>query len=169
VELAQERLEGIQPGQIEWATGWAHVLSGRGAEAAESLEALATREKLGFEDRQPRVLVHAAEACLAADRFRDARGYAERALALARERGERGHEAYALRVLAEIIALRHLAETEAAAAHYDAAIALATELGMRPLVARCHAGLATLCRRAGDGQRARQHSSAGMTSTATWA
>jgi tetratricopeptide (TPR) repeat protein len=148
---------GVWSAVIPWATGWAHVLSGRGAEAAESLEqALATREKLGFEDRQPLVLVHAAEACLAADRSRDARGYAERALALARERGERGHEAYALRVLAEIIALRHLAETETAAAHYDAAIALATELGMRPLVARCHAGLATLCRRAGDGQRARQ-------------
>jgi class 3 adenylate cyclase/tetratricopeptide (TPR) repeat protein len=149
---------GVWSAVLPWATGWAHVLSGRGAEAAESLEqALATREKLGFQDRQPLVLVHAAEACLAADRASDAPRYADRALALARERGERGHEAYALRVLGEITALRHPDETEPAAAHYDAAIALATELGMRPLVAHCHLGLGKLYRRTDKREQAQEH------------
>jgi hypothetical protein len=34
---------------------------------------------------------------------------------------------------------------------------LATELGMRPLVAHCHLGLGALYRRAGDQTKAREH------------
>jgi tetratricopeptide (TPR) repeat protein len=155
---------GVWSAFLPWATGWAHTLSDRGAEALAFLEqALKTRDSLGIQTWQPLVFVHTAEACRAADRATDARRYAEHALALARERGERGHEAYALRALGEIIALRDPAETATAAAYYDSAFALATELGMRPLVARCHAGLATLWRCAGDGQRARQHFTAATT------
>jgi predicted protein tyrosine phosphatase len=33
----------------------------------------------------------------------------------------------------------------AAGAHYRAALTLAEEIGMQPLVAHCHAGLARLC------------------------
>jgi hypothetical protein len=36
-------------------------------------------------------------------------------------------------------------------------MALATELGMRPLVAHCHFGLGTLYRRAGVGVKAQEH------------
>ena len=42
-----------------------------------------------------------------------------------------------------------------AEAHYRAAMALATELGMRPLVAHCHLGLGKLYRRTGDQRRPR--------------
>jgi hypothetical protein len=40
--------------------------------------------------------------------------------------------------------------------HYREALALAEELGMRPLVARCHAGLANFYRRTGRHQQARE-------------
>jgi hypothetical protein len=39
---------------------------------------------------------------------------------------------------------------------YAEAIALATTLGMRPLLARCHLGLGRLYRRVGDRARARE-------------
>ncbi len=38
-----------------------------------------------------------------------------------------------------------------------AAMALASELGMRPLHAHCHRGLGALYRRTGDGVKAREH------------
>lgn len=41
--------------------------------------------------------------------------------------------------------------------HYWRAMALARELEMRPLVARCHLGLGVLCRHTGDAGAARQH------------
>jgi hypothetical protein len=40
---------------------------------------------------------------------------------------------------------------------YVAAIALADELGLRPLVARCHLGLGTLYRGTGKRQEAQEH------------
>ena len=46
---------------------------------------------------------------------------------------ERGNQAYALRLLGEIAARREPPEIEQAEAHYRQALALAEELGMRPL------------------------------------
>jgi predicted protein tyrosine phosphatase len=65
---------------------------------------------------------------------------------LARERGERGHEAWALRLLGEIASHHEHPDVAMAEAHYAAAMALASELGMRPLVAHCHLGLGRLYR-----------------------
>ena len=42
-----------------------------------------------------------------------------------------------------------------AEAHYGAAMALASELGMRPLVAHCHLGLGTLYAMTGKREQAR--------------
>src|SRR5262249_8775698 len=63
---------------------------------------------------------------------------------LAREHQERGNEAYALRLLGEIAARREPPEHGQAEAHYQQALALAKELGMRPLQAHCHRGLGIL-------------------------
>ena len=41
--------------------------------------------------------------------------------------------------------------------HYRQALALAEELGMRPLVAHCHLGLGKLYRRTGDREQAQEH------------
>ena len=92
-----------------------------------------------------------------AEQLEDARAVADRGLALARQRGERGYEAWALGLLAEIAAHPRGPDVEAARAHYDAAMTLATELGMRPLVAHCHLGLGTLYRRTGDAAKAQEH------------
>ena len=51
---------------------------------------------------------------------------------------------------------------EQAAAHYRQALALAEELGMRPLVAHCHLGLGILYTRTGQQEPARTALSAAI-------
>jgi len=102
-----------------------------------------------------------AEACLLAGRGDEAREHGERALTLARAHHERGNEAGALWVLGEITA-RGGAE-RVADDYYAQAMAMATKLGMRPLIGHCHAGLASLYRRAGDRSRADEHVAAAAT------
>jgi len=46
-------------------------------------------------------------------------------------------------------------EATQAAAHYQQALALAAELGMRPLVAHCHLGLGRLYHQTGRAEQAR--------------
>jgi tetratricopeptide (TPR) repeat protein len=95
------------------------------------------------------------EAYLIAGRLDDAARLASHSLGLARERKERGFEAHALRLTAAVAA-RHERAGEAEDA-YRRALALATELGMRPLAAHTHLGLAALYRRSGDLERAEEH------------
>src|SRR4030095_12731307 len=66
---------------------------------------------------------------------------AERALDLSTKHGERGHEAWALKLLGDISLQRKLAKTEEAEDYYQRAYAISHELGMRPLQAHCHVGL----------------------------
>jgi tetratricopeptide (TPR) repeat protein len=92
---------------------------------------------------------------LLAGHLEEAHALAERALALVREREERGNEAYALHLLGDITAHRDPPESEQAEAHYRQALALAEELGMRPLMAHCHRGLGTLYAMLGQRAQAR--------------
>jgi tetratricopeptide (TPR) repeat protein len=104
-----------------------------------------------------RYLCQLSEGSLLAGRPDEARKFGGHALKLARERKERGHEAWALRGLGEVASHCDPPDTEVAQAHYREALALATELGMRPLVAHCHLGLGTLYRRTGDQAKAQEH------------
>jgi hypothetical protein len=61
------------------------------------------------------------------------------------------------RLLGEISSHRLPLDGATAEAHYEAAFALASELGMRPLIAHCHLGLGKLCRRTGKQQDAQEH------------
>jgi tetratricopeptide (TPR) repeat protein len=97
------------------------------------------------------------EAHLLAGQAEEARACADRAVALARQRGERGHEAWALRLLGDIASHPQGIDPPSAEAHYGAAMTLAAELAMRPLVAHCHLGLGKLYRRTGDGAKAEEH------------
>ena len=90
-----------------------------------------------------------------AGRLEEAQALAERALALTRAHQERGNEAYALRLLGEITARRGPPERALAEGHYHQALALASELGMRPLLAHCHLGLGTLYVKTGKREQAR--------------
>jgi tetratricopeptide (TPR) repeat protein len=68
---------------------------------------------------------------------------------------ERGHQAYALLPLSEITAQHHSPDVTHAQAHYQQALALAKELGMRLLQAHCHRGLGTRYATAGRREQAR--------------
>ena len=76
---------------------------------------------------------------------------------MARRRSERGHEAYALRLLGDIALRSDHADIEQAERHYQAASGVATDLGMRPLIAHCHLGLGKLSRRTGKREQAQEH------------
>src|SRR6185503_8919745 len=82
-------------------------------------------------------------------RLTDASVIAQHALDLARAHKERSHEAYALRLLAEIGAPGPGGPRGEAEALYAQALGLAEDLSMRPLAARCHLGLGRLHARLG--------------------
>jgi tetratricopeptide (TPR) repeat protein len=87
-----------------------------------------------------------AEALLLSNRLDEARKVADQALALIREGKHRVCEPWTLRLLGEIAAR---ADDREAEGHFARALALAEQLGMRPLVAHCHLDLGKLYRRAG--------------------
>ena len=135
--------------------GEAYALSARSAEAIALLEdaerqAVAMRRLGGH----PLLLVRLADAYFRAGRLDTATARASRALELARAQQERGHEAYALRLLGEIASSGPSGAREDAEPLYLQAITRAEELAMRPLRARCLLGLAQHHRRAGRPARA---------------
>jgi class 3 adenylate cyclase/tetratricopeptide (TPR) repeat protein len=103
-----------------------------------------------------------AEAHLLAGCVDDAVETARRALDLARQHGEQGHEGWVLHLFGEIAVRRDPPDAEAAERHYREAISRAEALGMRPLVAHCHLGLGTLYRRTGDRAKAEEHLTTAM-------
>jgi tetratricopeptide (TPR) repeat protein len=147
------------PALFPWiaaALGAAYTLSGRVADAVplltQALEQTIATDMVGW---QALCSLSLGEAQLLASRQEEARALAEQALTLARAHQERGHEAYALRLLADIAARHNPPEVEPAATHYRQALALAEELGMRPLLAHCHLGMGTLYVQTGRPEPAR--------------
>jgi len=125
--------------------GHAYTKSERVADGVAILEQiLKIGESSWMRASQSRTFVTLGEISLAANRLDEAAALATRALALMREYGQRGWEAAALRLLAEIASLRRPRDVATAEAHYRAALAVAEALGMRPLAARCHLGLGSL-------------------------
>src|SRR6266705_366744 len=81
--------------------------------------------------------------------------HARQALDLARQQKDRGDEALALHQLGVVHAHADPPDAAQAEAHYQQALALADELGMRPLMAHCHHGLGTLYAATGQQEQAR--------------
>ena len=98
----------------------------------------------GLSAAHARWIAYLSEAYLLTGHIEEATGLARRALTFARDRQARGNEAYALRLLGEIYAQQDPSAVEAADAAYRQALAMADELGMRPLLAHCHYGLGNL-------------------------
>ena len=96
-----------------------------------------------------------SEAYLLAGRVAEASHLAQRALAHSRDHHEQGSQAQALWLLGEVAAYCDPPEVEQAEVHYRQALALAEELGMRPLQAHCHRGLGTLYAATGQREQAR--------------
>jgi tetratricopeptide (TPR) repeat protein len=145
------------------ALGEAYTRAGRIAEAVplltQAMEQSAATESAYLETR---CCLPLGEAQLLAGRLEEAHALAEHALALAREHQERGNEAYALRLLGDIAAQREPPESEQSEGHYRQALALAEELGMRPLQAHGHLGLGTLYATTGQREEARAELSAAI-------
>ena len=143
--------------------GYAYALSGRSAEAIPLLEQAVERPVLtGSQEGQSLRRIWLSEAYLLASRMEDALAAAQHALGLSRQHKERGYEAYTLRLLGEIVAREDPLDVGKAEDHYRQALALAEELGMRPLIAHCHVGLGKLYRRVGDRERAKRHLTDGV-------
>jgi tetratricopeptide (TPR) repeat protein len=136
------------------ALGAAYTLGGRGADAVplltQAMEQTMARDWCAI---TPSV-VSPGEAHMQAGRLEEAHTLAEHVLAFTREHQERGHEAYALRLLGETAAHRAPPDVDEAETHYRQALALAEELGMRPLQAHCHLGLGTLYVKMGQPEQA---------------
>jgi class 3 adenylate cyclase/tetratricopeptide (TPR) repeat protein len=156
--LAHERHLPQFFGEVAAQLGYLYTLSGRVPEGVAVLEeALAAMEAMGMVQWRTPLLVHLGETYRLAGRREDALALTERGLSLARDRGHRGSEAWARRLLGEIVSHADHPDAAAAEAHYGAARALASELGMRPLVAHCHLGLGKLCQRTGKREQAQEH------------
>jgi tetratricopeptide (TPR) repeat protein len=120
-------------------------------------EAVRHAEAMRLWANYPLYLTYLGEAYLLGGRVADARRYAEKALAFARDRKERGYQAWAIRLLGES-ALESQAPDDLDAAHdcFREALAVADELGMRPVAAHCHLGLGKVYRRTGQRERAQE-------------
>jgi tetratricopeptide (TPR) repeat protein len=136
--------------------GYAYALAGRLPEALRLLEqAIGQNAALRGGAPCPDFVVWWGEAYLLAGQLDEAYTQAQRGLALARAHQERGDEAYALRLLGEIATHGEPLQAEPGEAYYRQALALAEELGMRPLRAHCHRGLGTLYAATGQREPAR--------------
>src|SRR5262249_19421825 len=143
-----------------WTAAWlgyGYALAGRAVEVqplfSEAAEKVTSMKGYAF---HAIVLALTADALLLGGQFDEAIVRGEQALALARERGERGTEARILRLLGDARWRAGESGLGAAEAYYREAMALTVELGMRPLAAHCHLGLGTFYRRTGEREQARE-------------
>ena len=135
--------------------GAAYALAGRAAEAdpllAQALEHVAAGSHFF---QYALVLTQLSEALLLVRRVEDAGTLASRLLDLSHTHSRRGYQAHAYRLLGEVAMHHDSPDVDQATAHYRQALALAEELGMRPLQAHCHLGLGTLYATTGQRQQA---------------
>jgi class 3 adenylate cyclase/tetratricopeptide (TPR) repeat protein len=138
--------------------GAAYVLLGRLQEALPLLERAAdeaaSMNRLSGHSLR---LTHLGEAYLAVGRTEDALVAATRAVDLSRKHKEGGSQAWALRLLGEIKAREDTRDLKEADAAFTQSLTLATALGMRPLVAHCHSGLARVQQQIGGQGKAEEH------------
>ena len=140
------------------ALGTAHAQEGHQDLALEALQhAVAESRAIRLLYGYTGLVTALGEVHLAAGHLDEASRLAAEAVALTRERGERGDEGWALHLTAEIAARQGRSSFRDAADTYGKALAIAQGLGMRPLEARCHLGLGGLSAGMGEAFEARGH------------
>jgi tetratricopeptide (TPR) repeat protein len=156
-------LPGVWPNWGTLQRGAAYALTGRTAEAQRLLDQVL--EPIASGNRTPLrtlVLTELGEALLLVGRVDEASTLAGRLLELSRTQIGRGYQAHAYRLLGDVARYRNPPDVDQAGAHYRQALALAEELGMRPLQAHCHLGLGTLYAQTGQRQQAQGELSAAI-------
>ncbi len=157
--LASSRAWNLWDSSVFSGLGYAYALAGRVEEGLPLLQEVVERGHsidamgIGHAMRLSRL----GEGYLLAGRLDEAHERAHEALEFSRRQAERANEAWALRVLGAIAVRRDPLDLEIAAEYYRQALVRAGELGMRPLVAHCHAGLGRLYRHTGKRDDAVQH------------
>jgi tetratricopeptide (TPR) repeat protein len=143
--------------------GAAYVLAGRVADALPLLERV-VKQTAAMDIIFDHVLsvIPLGEGYLRVGRFDDALHQARHAVEVCRQHHERGHEAWALRLLGEIHAHLDPPVVELAEEYYRQALQLANELEMRPLQAHCHCGLGIVYLKIGQQAQARSELSAAI-------
>jgi tetratricopeptide (TPR) repeat protein len=142
--------------RIAAALGYASALQGRLAEGHALLEeAISEHIRTGGLIALAYRVAWLSEVCRLAGRGAEAWQHARQALDLARQEKARGNEALALHQIGVVQAHADPPEAAQSETHYQQALALAEELGMRPLVAHCHLGLGRLYGQTGRGEQAR--------------
>jgi DNA-binding winged helix-turn-helix (wHTH) protein/tetratricopeptide (TPR) repeat protein len=125
--------------------GYAYALQGRLAEGRALLEeGISENIRTGALGHRSVWVAWLSEVCRLMGCGEEAWQHARQALDLARQLKERGNEARALHQLGAVQAHADPTDIAPAEAHYQQALALAEELGMRPLQAHCHRSLGTL-------------------------
>jgi class 3 adenylate cyclase/tetratricopeptide (TPR) repeat protein len=148
---------------IAAALGATYTMAGRVADAVPLLtQAVEQADAMERIDVQALCHLPLGEAQMLAGRLEEAYALAEGALTLARAHQERGHQAYALRLLGDIAARHDPPHVEEAETCFRQALALGDDLGMRPLIAHCHYGLGTLYAKVGQREQARAELSAAV-------
>jgi class 3 adenylate cyclase/DNA-binding winged helix-turn-helix (wHTH) protein/tetratricopeptide (TPR) repeat protein len=147
---------------ISAGLGYAYALQGRVAEG-RMLLAEGIGEAIHTGGRQnPQRVAWLSEVCRLAGHGGEAWQHARQALDLARQQKARGDEALALYQLGIVQAHADPPEIAPAEAHYQQALALAGELGMRPLQAHCHLALGTLYTKTGHSEQGQAELSAAI-------
>jgi tetratricopeptide (TPR) repeat protein len=125
--------------------GYVFALQGRLVEGHALLEeAISESTRTGGVQGQAYRVAWFSEVCRLAGHYDEAWQHAHQALDLARQLKERGNEACALHQLGVVYAHAISPDAAQAVIYYQQALALADELGMRPLQAHCHLGLGRL-------------------------
>jgi tetratricopeptide (TPR) repeat protein len=145
---------------------YARAMTGRAAEGIALLCEAIDQLAQGRRTVEVLFMTYLGEAHLLAGRFGEASAVTEQALAMSRDRFEHATEARALYLLGDIAAQG--AEVETADRHYSAALRLAGQLNLRPLVAHCHLGLGKLRARTDRHEKLENTSGSLRPYTVTW-
>ena len=138
--------------------GLTQALSGRLDEALPLLkDGVHLSEVLGVNAYLALWTLHLAEGLMTAGQYEQATETARHALDLAVAHKERGHQAWAWRLLGDLASRGEAASLAQAEAHYRQAVDIAEELRMQPVLAHAKMGLGRVMRLRGDRERAEEY------------
>jgi class 3 adenylate cyclase len=138
--------------------GLTQALAGKLEEALPLLrDGVHLSEVLGINAYLPLWTLNLAEGLMTAGQMTEARETARRALDLAVSHKERGHQAWAWRLLGDLDSRDDAGSLGEAEENYRRALSIAEELRMQPVIAHAKMGLGRVMRLRGDRERAEEY------------